>query len=104
MMYMNKHPKISKDRIKLDLISKLLDNIKENFYLGFVCFFSVPVKSLRTASGITRLETSISANANEKRNQFVRFCKRRSVKIARQTSKLPITPTMEKDERSNAGQ
>jgi hypothetical protein len=46
----------------------------------------------------------MSASANEKRNQFVRLCRRRSVAIARQTSKFPTTPTMEKNERNNAGQ
>jgi hypothetical protein len=74
------------------------------FNLDDDLFFSVPVKSLTTANGITRPETSMSASANEKRNQLVRFCRRRSVAIARQTSKLPITPTMEKNERSSAGQ
>jgi hypothetical protein len=69
-----------------------------------ICLFFLPVNSLTTANGMTMPEMSMSASANEKRNQFVRFCKRRSVAIARQTSKLPKIPIIEKNERSNAGQ
>ncbi len=104
MMYMNKHPKISINHIKLNLRSKILNKNSKKKILLLKKIFCIPVNSLTIANGITTPETIISASANEERNQFVRLCKRRSVPIARQTNKFPIIPIIEKNIKNNAGQ